>query len=257
MTEERPNPLAQHRAAMKQALDAGGGQAVIDYVEGFDSDPLRRVLYIASTQVLAPPDFKDKRLDDLITVSDAGIVEMLRQVEAAEDDETRGQCLHAAHVVSFNLAAELADCWPGDDLPRTKAHHERGVQAATDCLLWSELAGVPRPISTDYWVRGIHQLALGDVKATIRSWTAALEFAETAAENDDQSKDIGPAGTFAVILNSGYLGLARWISGEDTGQGGYETAIGAFRAQSNDAEKAEEAKVGFGQLEKTRKQHGP
>ena len=254
---EQPNPLEQHRAAMKSALDAGGGQAVIDYIEGFDSDPLRRVLYIASKQVLAPPDSQDKRLDDLITVSDAGIVEMLRQVKAAQDDEARGQCLHAAHIVSYNLAAELADCWPGDDLPRTNAHHTRGTQAAVDCLLWSEVAGVPMPISNDYWVRGIHQLALGDAQAAIRSWTASLEFAEAAAENDGTSTNVGPDGTFGVILNSGYLGLARWISGDEAGKSEYEAAIEALQAQLEDAERAEEAKLGIGQLEKTREQHGP
>ncbi len=257
MTEEQPNPMEQHRAAMKSAVEAGGGQAVIDYIEGFDSDPLRRVLYIASKQVLAPPDFEDKRLDDLITVCDAGVAEMLRQVEAAPDDETRGQCLHAAHIVSFNLAAELADCWPGDDLPRTNAHHTRGTQAAVDCLLWSEVAGVAMPISNDYWVRGIHQLALGDAQAAIRSWTAALEFAEAAAENGGESTNIGPDGTFAVILNSGYLGLARWTSGDETGKSEYEAAIEAFRQQLEDTEKAEDAKLGIGQLEKTREQHGP
>ncbi len=260
---EQPNPLEQHRVAMKEAVETGGGRAVIDYIEGFDSDPLRRVLYIASKQVLAPPDFQDKRLDDLITVCEAGLAEMLRQAEAASDGETQGQCIHEAHIVSYNLAAELADCWPGDDLPRTEAHHERGVQAATDCLLWSEIAGVPRPISSDYWVRGIHQLALGDAQAAIRSWTASLEFAEAAAENQGAATNVGPDGTFAVILNSGYLGLARWVSGEGTGKSEYEAALHAFQGQlehaerAEDAEKAGEAKLGIGQLDKTRKQHGP
>ena len=242
---------------MKSALDAGGGQAVIDYIEGFDNDPLRRVLYIASKQVLAPPDSQDKRLDDLITVSDAGIVEMLRQAEAIQDDDARGQCLHAAHVISYNLAAELADCWPGDDVPRTDAYHARGMQAATDCLLWSEVAGVPRPIANDYWVRGIHQLALGDVQAAIRSWTAALESAEAAAENEGEPTEIGPAAAFAVILNSGYLGLARWASGDEAGKRQYDAALEAFNTMSKNTEKADNAKLGIGQLEKTREQHGP
>ena len=163
----------------------------------------------------------------------------------------------AAHIVSFNLAAELADCWPGDDLPRTNAHHARGTQAAVDCLLWSEVAGVPMPISNDYWVRGIHQLALGEAQAAIRSWTASLEFAEADAENQGESTNIGPNGTFAVILNSGYLGLARWVLGDEAGKSGYEAALEAFNAQLEYAEKAEDAKLGIGQLEKTRAQHGP
>ncbi len=255
MTEE-PNPLEQHRQAMRSAAETGGGQAVIDYIEGFESGPLRRVLYIASKQALAPPDFKDKRLDDLITVSDAGIVEMLRQAEAASDDEAYGQCIRAAHIVSFNLAAELADCWPEDDLPRTDAHHQRGVVAATDCLLWSESAGEPMPISNDYWARGIHQLALGDAPAAIRSWTLSLELAETAAENEGQPADSGPAGTFAVNLNAGYLGLARWITGDEAGRVQYDGTIAAFKSKLGSDEDAD-AQLGIGQLEKTRDQHGP
>ena len=91
-------------------------------------------------------------------------------------------------------------------MPRTPAHHERGVQAATDCLLWSQPAAEPMPISNDYWVRGIHQLALGDTSAAIRSWTASLKFAEEAAEAENEPTTVGLDGTFAVILNSGYLG---------------------------------------------------
>ncbi len=257
MTEERPNPLEQHRAAMKEAVEAGGGDAVIAYIEGFDSDPLRRVLYIASKQVLAPAEFANKRLDDLITVSDAGVAEMLRQAEYAVDEDTRGQCVHGAHIVSYNLAAELADCWPGDDLPRTPAHHTRGVQAATDCLLWSQPAGQPMPISNDYWVRGVHQIALGDAAAAIRSWTASLEFAEEAAEAQNKPTTAGAYSTFAVILNSGYLGLARWIDGDADGERAYEAATKAFEAQLADSGSAEEAKLGLGQLQLTRERHGP
>lgn len=257
MTEEQPNPLEQHRAAMMEAVEAGGGDAVIAYIEGFDSDPLRRVLYIASKQVLVPANSAGKRLDDLITVSDAGVAEMLRQAEYAAAEETRGQCVQGAHIVSYNLAAELADCWPGDDSPRTPAHHTRGVQAATDCLLWSQPAGQPMPISNDYWVRGVHQLALGDASAAIRSWTASLEFAEEAAEAEEQPTTVGPDGTYAVILNSGYLGLARWINGDPEGERAYNEATKAFEAQLASSPIAEEAELGLGQLRVTRKRHGP
>jgi hypothetical protein len=181
---------------------------------------------------------------------------MLRQAEAASDDETYGQCIRGAHIVSYNLASELADCWPGDDLPRTEAHHRRGTQAAVDCLLWSESAADPTAVSNDYWVRGIHQLALGDAPAAIRSWTASLEFAETAAENQGQPTEVTASGTFAVILNHGYLGLARWITGDEQGKAQYDDAIGAFKAKLG-TDDDDDAKLGIGQLEKTREQHGP
>lgn len=250
------DPLQQHRKAMGDALNQGGAGAVVEYIQGFDSEPLRRVLYIASKNVLAPPDSAGKRLDDLIVVADAGVAEMRRQIDAEPDAEARARIVHGAHIVSYNLAAELADCWPGDDFPRTRAHHERGVRAANDCLSWSQPAGAPKPIANDYWVRGIHELALGDVEAASGSWTKALEHAVKAAEADVRSTDVGPDGTFPVNLSAGYLGLARWAAGDEEGRRVYDDAVAAFRAQLG-GEQGDDAKLAIGQLEKTREQHGP
>ena len=113
------------------------------------------------------------------------------------------------------------------------------------------------PVSNDYWVRGIHQLALGDTLAAIRNWKASLEFAEEAAGAQSDPTTVGPNGTYAVNLNSGYLGLARWINGDDDGEQAYKAATKAFEAQLGDAEKADEAKLGLGQLRLTRERHGP
>jgi len=182
---------------------------------------------------------------------------VLRQAETAKDDEERMHCLHGAHIVSYNLAAELADCWPGDDLPRTEAHHRRGVKAADDCLSWSEPAGRPGPIANDYWARGMHELALGETSAAVVSWTKALDFAIQAAEANGRSNHVGPDGTFLVNLTAGYLGLARWLTGDKRGEAEYEPAVAAFREQLKKPALTDDADMGLGQLEKTRKQHGP
>ena len=257
MTDNQPDPMQQHRAVMRELLDTDGPLAIINYVQGFDSDPLRRVLYIASNNVIAPPDFDGKELEALIVVSDSGLAEMDRQLEEADDDEERAGILHAAHIVGYNLAAELADCWPNDDLPRAPAHHERGVRAANECLRISEAAGRPGPIANDYWVRGIHELALGQTESAIQSWAQGSEYAVDAARANGQPAEAGPEGTFLVNLTSGYLGLARWIGGDDAGENTYETSVAAFRTQLDDPERAEDAGVGLGQLEKTRSQYGP
>ena len=52
------DPMAEHLAAIKHALERGGTPALIDYINGVASDPLRRVLYIAAQRVLAPRDFQ-------------------------------------------------------------------------------------------------------------------------------------------------------------------------------------------------------
>ena len=84
--------------AMKEALEAGGAQAVIAYVGAFDSDPLRRVLCIASRQVLV-----GTHLDDLITVADAGVAEMLRQAYEAAAKAFEAQPADSATVEEAKL----------------------------------------------------------------------------------------------------------------------------------------------------------
>ena len=98
MTKDQPNSLEQHRVAMKEALEAGGAQAVIAYVGAFDSDPLRRVLCIASRQVLV-----GTHLDDLITVADAGVAEMLRQAYEAATKAFEAQLADSASAVEAKL----------------------------------------------------------------------------------------------------------------------------------------------------------
>jgi len=48
--------------------------------------------------------------------------------EAAPDDQAREGLLQGASILSYNLSADLADCWPGDTLERTRAHFEAGRQ---------------------------------------------------------------------------------------------------------------------------------
>ena len=249
------DPMAEHLAAIKHALERGGTPALIDYINGVDSDPLRRVLYIAAQRVLTPRDFQGKNYDDLIAVCEAAIAEMLRQAEAAPDEETRGQCLHGAHIVSYNLAAELADCWPGDDAPRSKAHYQRGLKAAEDCLGWSGPAAAPGPISRDHWVKGMHQLSLGNREDAIESWTTSLQFAIKDAESIGQPTSVTAGAPFGVILSAGYLSLARWIGGQESGKAQYEEAIAAFTSQLGNAETKDQAQLGIGQLEKVKETH--
>ena len=234
--------LEQDWQPMKEAAEEGGGLAVIAFIEGFKSGPKRRLLYTFARQGLVMQEWRGKDFDDYIAVCDAGIAEMLAQAKAAPNNETRGQCMRGAHVVSYNLAADLADCWPGDDAPRSREHHERGIKAADDCLTWIQAAGDSEPISKDWWVRGIHQLSLGDTGGAEASWTKALEFAEQAGGADDMG----------VVLNSGYLGLARWNIGRDGDRAQYDEALAALKSKLKDDGQAEAARMCIAQLEKVR-----
>jgi len=178
------------------------------------------------------------------------MAEFLQQAEAAPDKETRNKRVDGANVISFNLAADLADCWPGDEMPREQRHFERGLQAAEDCLKWREMLGKPaQPFSMAYWVHGMHALSLGDTETAISSFQSSLEYAQQVAADEGASTEIVPDGTFGVILEAGYLGLARWKAGDEGGQELYGEALAAFTGQLEDEGKAEDARFGIDQLE--------
>ena len=57
-------------------------------------------------------------------------------------------------------------------------------------------------------------------------------------------------GDFIVILGAGYVGLAEWVRGAETGQGRYEEAVAAFREGAEKYEdKKDDFQFGIDQLE--------
>jgi hypothetical protein len=82
-----------------------------------------------------------------------------------------------------------------------------------------------------------------------------LEFAQVAAEEEQQSTKLGPEAGFSVILGYGYLGLARWIAGQEDGQPLYGEAISAFEAQLSDEARKEDAQFGIAQLQTVKERY--
>jgi hypothetical protein len=65
------------------------------------------------------------------------------------------------NIFSYNLLADLADCWPDDDLPRERHHFEEGLRAAEDCIRWREELGKPNDRKAmAWWGKGAHLLSL-------------------------------------------------------------------------------------------------
>ena len=249
--EEKKRFFAEHSDSIKNAAAAGGADAVIAVIRGFTEDSQRRVLYVFARRALVLGDGNDIDFDVYIRVCDAGIEDILKQAESAPDEETRRARLHTLHVISYNLAADLADCWPDDDAPRTEAHHHRGIRAAEDCLRWTrERDGGAHPLSISYWALGIRRFSLGQTTATIEAWEKSLEYANKEAEAKSQGTNVDANGAFGVVLGAGWLGLARWRDGDDGGRMQYEEAVAAFKAQLDDPAKKEDAGFGIGQLEK-------
>ncbi|MGD8396513.1 MAG: hypothetical protein PVF43_13680, partial [Candidatus Eiseniibacteriota bacterium] len=154
--------------------------------------------------------------------------------------------------------ADLADCWPGDATPRTRAHFEAGLAAAEACVRWREaLAKGPGPRSMAFWVQGMHLLSLGEAAAATASWQRSLDAAMAAAREQGRGADVDAHGSFGVVLGAGYLGLGQWIGGDEAGRRRYEQALDAFRAQLEDPEQKDDAQFGIDQLETVRRRYGP
>jgi hypothetical protein len=245
----------EHWPAMKQAAESGGGPAIVDYVRGIDDELERRVLWVFAHFGLVNEEWEGKDLSAYIEVCDAGLEEILGQAEAADDDEEKAKRLNTAHVLSYNLAADLAPCWPDDSTSRTKAHFLRGRKAAEDCLAWCAEDRVDG-LSRDHWVRGIHQLSLGDVDGAAESWATSLDLAKKLAAEAGEPTEVSPEAGFGVILGTGYLGLARAVRGETEGEEQLASAIKAFTVQLGFNDRRDDATFGIAQLQLVMGRHG-
>lgn len=241
--------------AMREAAEKAGAQGVIEHIRSFSDDLERRVLFVFARMGLAMQDWEGKGFDPYIEVCDAGIAELCDQARAAGDagdGKVFAQRLSGAHIISYNLAADLADCWPGDDDPRTTAHFERGLKAAEDCLSWCEPGNIDG-LSMDWWVRGMHQLSLGERTGALAAWEKSFEYARKSAEAQGGPEvvtgEVTAEAAFAVILGSGYVGLANAVLGRPGGFEQFEQAVGVFTSQMPDENLRDDATFGIAQLQ--------
>ncbi|MCA8922866.1 MAG: hypothetical protein KDD82_13715 [Planctomycetes bacterium] len=247
MTEPTPDPQAfdpkQHWDALRSAMEQGGPPAVVAFVEGDFTPKQQRALYLFCVNGFCNREWAGKALDPQIEVARAGIALGLRQAEAEADPKERDARIDFANVLSYNLAANLAPCWPGDDVPRERRHLEAGLEAAEACLRWREQLGKgPFPFSIAWWAKGMHELALG--RDAVASMREALEAARAHARAE--GKPDGVADGWLVALSAGYLGLAERAAGGDGAR--YAEAKAALDGMLADPEGAEDAQFCLDQL---------
>jgi len=249
-----------HKEKLRSVYADGGADRIVAYIQGTDDPDLRRKLYALARQALPDRKSATPRFDDVIRIARAGIAEGLRLAELARArgvaDEAR-ECIDFANRLSYNLAADLADCWPGDEVPRERRHFEAGLRAAYDCVVWrQELGKPPERRAMAHWAAGMHQLSLGNLVEALCGFEAAFGLAlQSAAWGEEEEK--GPEtyvkqnGDFGVILYYGYAGIARHLLGDDSGMRQYEQACAAFAEtlkNPRDQEAGEDAEFGLDQL---------
>ncbi len=250
-----------HRDTLRAVFKEGGADKVVAFIQGTPDPALRRKLYTLARQVLPGRQAGDRRFDDVIRIARAGIAEGLREAELARArgvaEEAR-ECIDSANRLSYNLAADLAECWPGDEAPRERRHFEAGLRAAYDCVVWrQELGKPPDRRAMAHWAAGMHQLSLGNLVEALCAFEAAfglaLDFAVAADGGDDSKPEayVKPNGDFGVILYYGYAGIARHLLGDESGTRQFELACAAFAdtlKSPKDKEVAEDAEFGLDQL---------
>jgi hypothetical protein len=231
-----------------------GSTAVVNYISALPLEQRLPAVKTAQKAVFAAAqegaglDLYAETMRELIDRGTAG----LTKVGTSEEDD---KLLDAYNALSFNFAADLADCWPDDVLPREQRHFEAGLRAAEDCVRWrNELNKPPFSFSLAYWAKGMHLLSLGHYPGAVKSFNLGLTSAERVAQDSGKPAGLESDSTFSVLLAHGYLGLAEQLDGSASGAPRYAAAIAAFReqSQSEDAEIREDAEFGIAQLEKVR-----
>ena len=248
--QEQKEFFEKNWQGLKQAVEQGGGKEAVSFIETFEGLE-KRIMYSFARMGLVMGDWQNKNFDDYIIVVDHGINVLEKEADKAPDED-KVLWLKRLHALNYNLSADLADCWPGDDQPRTQEHFARALMAAEYCLKLQEtIQGGDGILSMDYWAKGMHEFSLGRIKEAINSWAASFEHAKKDGGTSEVTKDA----PFGVILGLGYLGLARWKNSEDEGKVQYKQAISTFEEQTADEKLKGDAEFGISQLEKIRQKY--
>jgi tetratricopeptide (TPR) repeat protein len=249
MSEKQEFPDV-HWDDMRREMESYGAASVVEFIRGFDDATERLKLYQFAQQAFGGREWEGKNFDDLIALVNAGIEEGIAQSDNAENEDVAAKRKDFANVLSFNLSADLAECWPGDEAPREQRHFAAGQKAAEDCIRWREELGKgPFPFALAYWAKGAHQTSLGDYQGAVDSFRKAFEFGKKAAVVEGNKPTIDADGGFVPILNYGYLGLAKRLAGDEGGAAMFDEACAAFEQMIEKHEdKKDDARFGIDQL---------
>jgi hypothetical protein len=247
--------------AVESPLSSALGQApesLIETVWGLPSIEREKAAYIVQ-KALFSRAADGAGLDAYIAVI-RGLID--RGIAAAEHSLAASQLKDSYNTLSYNLAADLADCWPGDLRPREPRHFEAGLRAADDCIRWRmELNKAPRALAVAHWAKGIHLLALRQYNAAAKSFDMSLGYALRAEQDMGGLAPFGVESSLDVVLGTGYLGLAEWLDGEERGKQRYEQSLEVLQNQlalainNGNTQLQSDAELGIAQLETVREKY--
>ncbi len=235
---------------LRASMERGGADEVIHYIDAIEDPETRRTVYAIAQKGFGNREWAGRNFDALVEVVTSGIGETLQQALQAEEGETAWKLTDFANRLSYNLAADLAECWPGDEAPRERRHFEAGLRAAEDCVRWRrELGKPPDKRAMAYWAAGMHQMSLGNLYEARGAFETAAGLARLSVVGTGRD-EVKAGSDFGVLLYAGYLGIARWMLGDHEGRTQYEAACAAFdeTTTKSEGEQQEDAVFGVAQL---------
>jgi uncharacterized protein (TIGR02246 family) len=250
----------QHWDTLRAEHTSGGAVGVASLINRTPDIERRRKLWSFAQRSFMSKDWTGKSLDEVTAIVTAGIDESQRQAVAATSPDERYKAVEHANILSFNLSAELADCWPDSGRgqeTRERRHFETGLRLAEDCVrARRELGKPPERRALAYWAVGMHQLSLGNRWEALGAFETAAGLAALEVAGTDKA-GVKPGGDFAVILYEGYAGIARMALGDAAGRARYDRAIKAFEdtVAKFTGELKEDAQFGIDQLRVVEKRY--
>ncbi len=245
------NPLEDRWPAMQEIYSMQGVAELLRFIDGHDDLLERRGMFLMASQRISSGQGVSRTLDDMIQVSRAAIDEFTSQSEAQSDPDEKERRLDGANILSYNLAADLAPCWPEDEEPRLERHFSEGIRCATDCLRWrEELSKGPVPFSMAWWALGAHRCGISDWTGACEAFQNSLDAAKDHASEMNEVTEAGPGASFSINIATGWLEFARWRSGDESSYDRFLKVIGAFsQVASQDGDLQDDALLGIQQLE--------
>lgn len=237
---------------LRDALESGGPPSMVGAIMESGSDGERAALFRYARQGLVLGDWRGKNLDDYLTVAEAGIIWLGDRAEEVAAHE-RPHYLDVLAELTFNVAADVADCWPGDDEPRRPDQFRRAMEIAEQSVgLRDELRKPDDSKHLGWWAFGYHQLRLGHTDTACDSMERSLEHARRAARTTGQHDGIDARAPFPVLLSAGYLALARIADDEPSGPDLFAETLAALRTQLSDQSRQTDAQFAIDQLQRVR-----
>lgn len=205
----------------------------------------RLVILNSLRNAVANVYINNKQLDRMQEIYEECITEALA---IADGDE---ELIAYANITSYNLSANLADCWLDAAEPRSEKHYLAGIEAAKRCLeLRVLLNKPPAAMAMAYFTLGVHEYSLRNYSNAEQAWQSKLEnelqWQETQAQ---EGYDLN------IILSHGLIGLANWSLGAEDNKE-YENSLRRLE-EKRTAENFNEIDLYVNELLLLNQKHGP